>query len=348
MSYFKVLTGAVAALCVASGAHAQANLTGETTPPTEIAAQSMFGVAELAAESGLANIQIAAGQTLTNSVQNVAEGKTDIAAAPFILPFLLSKGAGPYASLGADKGAELSGNLAVLYTYRFSVFGLSAYESKGFGGYSDIEGATIYNGPPRGAALNKARAMARLAAGLDDGEGYTGIQVNWGQAVATITEGSADAHILPMNFPDARHSQAAASGSMVVHSFPKDVFESEVGVKFGKAPGSAAVVQPIEDELFGPNISVVSEDGNFRGYADIGGDVVNLSMDEELAYALTKTFIDGLDKIRARTPSMPKGWLGETDPAKTGMCGPNPIKYHPGAVRAWEEAGYSLPDCAKS
>lgn len=347
MSKIATVAGVLLTLGFSTAAYAQVNLTGETTPPTEIAAQSMFGVAELAAGSGLANIQVAAGQTLTNSVQNVSEGKTDIAAAPFVLPFLLSKGAGPYASVGAETGAELASNLAVLYTYRFAVFGLTAYESKNFGGWNALEGATVYNGPPRGAALNKARAMARLATGMDEGKGYNGIQVNWGQAVATITDGSADAHILPLNFPDARHSQAASSGGMVVHSFPKAAFEGEPGSKFGKAPGNAAVVQPIEDNLFGPNIRVESEDGFFRGYADIGGDVVNTSMDEELAYGLTKTFLDGLEVIKLRTPSMPKGWLGETDPAKTGMCGPNPIKYHPGAVRAWEEAGYTLPDCAK-
>ncbi len=347
MTKSNLIAGAVAATCLAFSAQAQANLTGETTPPTEIAAQTMFGIAELAANAGIANIQVAAGQTLTNSVQNVAEGNTDIAAAPFILPFLLSKGAGPYASLGPETGEELAGDLAVLYTYRFSVFGLSAFQSRNFGGWSAVEGATIYNGPPRGAALNKARAMVRIATGLEDGNGYSGTQVNWGQAVATITDGSADAHVLPMNFPDSRLSQAAASGSMVVFSFPKDAFESEGGTKFGNAPGSAAVVEPIIDNLFGPGISVVSEDGMFRGYADIGGDVVNVSMDEELAYQLTKTFLEGMPQITARTPSMPKAWLGETDPAFTGMCGPNPLKYHPGAVRAWEEAGYTLPDCAK-
>lgn len=341
------LVGAVAATCLAFSAHAQANLTAETTPPTQVAAQTMFGVAELAANAGIANIQVAADQTLTNSVQNVAEGKTDMAAAPFILPFLLSKGAGPYASLGTDTGGELATNLAVLYTYRLSVFGLSAFESKNFGGWNAIGDSTIYNGPPRGAALNKSRAMARIATGLEDGKGYKGIQVNWGQMVNTITDGSADAHVLPMNFPDARLSQAAASGRMVVFSFPKDAFESEGGTKFASAPGNAAVVQPITDEMVGPGISVVSEDGIFRGYADIGGDVVNVSMDEDLAYALTKTFLEGLPQILARTPSMPNAWLGETDPVLTGMCGPNPMKYHPGAVRAWEEAGFTLPDCAK-
>lgn len=94
-------------------------------------------------------------------------------------------------------------------------------------------------------------------------------------------------------------------------------------------------------------MSLRSEDEYFRGYAELGGDVVNIAMDEELAYQLTKTFIEGLDAIQARTPSMPNGWLGKTDLSFTGMCGVNPLRYHPGAVRAWEEAGYELPDCAK-
>lgn len=347
MFKLNVITGVVAAIYFVSSAHAQENLTAETTAPMTVPGQTILGLSELSAAAGIADIQVATGQTLTNSVQNVSEGKTDIAAAPFALPFLLSKGAGPYASLGAEKGAELASNLAVLYTYRFAVFGLSAYQSKNFGGWNALEGSTIYNGPPRGAALNKARAMVRLATGMNEGEGYTGIQVNWGQANATITDGSADAHILPMGFPDARMSQGAASGQMVVFSYPKDIFESESGIKYGKAPGGAAVVVPIHENLIGPNISVQSEDGFFRGYADVGGEVVNVSMDADTAYKLTKAFLDGLSKLKARTPSMADTWLGETETAKTGMCGPNPMKYHPGAVRAWKEAGVDLPDCAK-
>jgi len=38
---------------------------------------------------------------------------------------------------------------------------------------------------------------------------------------------------------------------------------------------------------------------------------------------------------------------GVLDPKVAGLCGANPLKFHPGAVRAWEEAGYTVPDCAK-
>lgn len=347
MSKFTTLTSTVTALFIAAGAHAQANLTAETASPVSVPGVTVLALSELAAAAGIANIQVSAGQTLTNSTQNVAEGKTDIAASPFALPFLLSKGVGPFAKLGKDKGAELAANLAVLYTYRFAVYAVSSYESGNFGGYGAIEGATIYNGPPRGAALNRARAMVKLATGLDDGTGYTGVQVNWGQAVKTITDGSAAAQLLPMNFPDARQGQAAASGAMVVHSFPKDVFESDAGQRYAKAPGTAGVKVEIADKMFGPKFSVISEDNMFRGYADIGGEVVNVSMADDMAYALTKAFLDGQELLNAKSPMMKTAWLAETALEFTGMCGPMPMKYHPGAVRAWEEAGFSLPDCAK-
>ena len=121
-------------------------------------------------------------------MQNVAEGKTDIAAAPCILPFLMSNGVGPYAGLGKAAGAALAANLAAVYTYRISVQGLYAYDSSGISGWEGIEGKTLYTGPPRGAALTNARRLIKTNTGLEEGTGYTGVQVNWGQAVKTIQD----------------------------------------------------------------------------------------------------------------------------------------------------------------
>jgi TRAP-type uncharacterized transport system substrate-binding protein len=325
---------------------AQTNLTAETSAPVSVAGQSMLSLAEVANASGIADIQVATGQTLTNSVQNVAEGKTDVASAPFLLTFLLSKGAGPYAAIEKEQAAALASDLAVLYTYRFGTYGLSAFTSSNFAGWDAVEGATIYNGPPRGAALTRARALVKITTGLDDGDGYTGVQVNWGQAVKTITDGTADAHILPMNFPDGRLGQAASSGEITIFSMPKDAYESEASQKYQKAPGSIGVVAP-KDGLFGPNIVVQSEDDQFRGIGEVGGEIVNVMMDESIAYELTKAFLENMDTFTKKAPMMSTVWLGETDTEVTGLCGPVPVKYHPGAVKAWEEAGYSLPECAK-
>ena len=343
-----IALGLVASLCLAASAQAQTILTAETAAPNTTPGISIISLSEAAAQAGVADIQVTSGQTLTNSVQNVAEGKTDIAAAPFILPFLLSRGVGPYAGLGPEKGGELADNLAVLYTYRISVQGLMAFDSSNISGWDGLEGKTIFNGPPRGAALTNARLLIKTNTGLEEGKGYKGVQVNWGQAVKTMQDGSADAFVLPMSFPDPRVSASLASGNMTIYSMPKAVHESEAFEKVAKIPGTVRFSMPVADMGYGEGVTIVSEDDTFRGPGTVGADIVNKSMDFDLAKALTAAFIENIETIyHAKAPFMPVTWHGETDIAITDMCGPNPLKYHPGAAAAWEDAGYSLPDCAK-
>ncbi|MEM7302593.1 MAG: TAXI family TRAP transporter solute-binding subunit [Pseudomonadota bacterium] len=344
----RLILGFATALSLGFSAQAQSILTAETAAPNTTPGISIISLAEAAAKAGVADIQVSSGQTLTNSVQNVAEGKSDIAAAPFILPFLLSRGVGPYAKLGGDKGAELAKNIAALYTYRISVQGLFAYDSANISGWNGLEGKTIYNGPPRGAALTNARLLIKVNTGLEEGTGYNGIQVNWGQAVKTIQDGSADAMVLPMSFPDPRITAALASGDMTIFSVPKEVYEGDAFQNVGKLPGTVPVTMAIADMGYGDGVTIVSKDDKFRGPGTVGADIVNVNMDFDLAKALTAAFIENIKPIyHAKAPFMAGTWHGETDLAFTDMCGNNPVKYHPGAVAAWEEAGYTIPDCAK-
>ena len=49
----------------------------------------------------------------------------------------------------------------------------------------------------------------------------------------------------------------------------------------------------------------------------------------------------------AKAPFMAALNFGKIDASVAGLCGKNPMVFHRGAVRAWEEAGYDVPDCAK-
>jgi len=72
--------------------------------------------------------------------------------------------------------------------------------------------------------------------------------------------------------------------------------------------------------------------------------VVNKDMDEQLVYDLVTAYIGTMDELKVKAP------FGNTvafDEPMQGMCGANPVKYHKGAARAWEDAGYALEDCAK-
>ncbi|MEO0938025.1 MAG: TAXI family TRAP transporter solute-binding subunit [Pseudomonadota bacterium] len=342
------IAAAFAAGCLlASGAAAQTNLTAETAGAAGVPGTVVQHLGEVAAGAGVANIQVQTGQTLTNSIQNVAEGKTDIAAAPQVLPFLLSVGRGPYSSLGAEKGAELAGNLRYLYTYAFGYHMLYAYDSVGMNGWADMAGRTIYNGPPRGAALVQARAFAQLLGAGKDGEDYTGVQVNWAQDLKTITDGSAQAVLLPSTFPDRRITASLAAGNMTVWSMPKDAYEGEAMQKYLTTPGNAPLRVPMSEVDFGDGVTVMTEDDIFRTGATAGGEVVNASMSFETAKALTAAFIEGIPALKAKAPWAGQVGIGVTSVPESGMCGLNPIPYHPGAVAAWEEAGYTIPDCAK-
>ena len=344
---FKKLAASTCAIAilVSGSVSAQVNLTAETASPGGATHLSPAHLTEIAGTKGIANIQLADGQTLTNSIQNVAEGKTDIAATPYILPFLMSRGVGPYGSLGKEKGAELASNLRAINPFTLGIFLLYAYDAKNIGGWEDLKGRKIYNGPPRGGALTNARSMIQIVAGLKDGEDYEGLQVNWGQGTTLVTSGEPDAIVLPELFPGSRLTSVTAAGKMTGWSMPKAAYESEAMQKYMQAPGSAPVTMDIATlrETMGSDWTFVSEDGTFRAFATIGGNVVHKDMDEQLVYDLVTAYVATLDALKAKAP------YGDTvgfDIPMQGMCGANPLKYHPGAARAWKDAGYEIDACA--
>ncbi|MGB7300909.1 MAG: TAXI family TRAP transporter solute-binding subunit [Burkholderiaceae bacterium] len=334
----------------AAPALAQINLSGETAGQGSVPGTVHSHIGEVLAAKNIGNLQIQFGQTLTNSVLNLAEGKSDIVSGPQVLPFLLSKGRGPYSKLG-KKGAPLAANLRVLFTYSFGNTILYAFDSNGVKGWTDLKGRKVYNGPPRGAALVQARQIIQLMGGGKDGTDYTGVQVNWGQDIKTITDGSAEAIVLPATFPDRRVTAALASGKITLFSATKAIFETEQFQKYASTPGSAPFRIPVANTGYDnvkDQVTIHSEDELFRAVSITGAELVNKSMDEELAYQITKAVVESLDALKGKATWAPNVGLGVLTAIESGMCGINPLKYHPGAVRAWEEAGMKIPDCAKA
>ncbi len=76
----------------------------------------------------------------------------------------------------------MASSLRAPWPYNLGTYTLFAYETSGITGLDQLESITIYNGPPRGGALTGARQMLQIVAGLKEGEGYNGAQVNWSQS----------------------------------------------------------------------------------------------------------------------------------------------------------------------
>ena len=349
MKSLKITMIAAAAAMMAPAVNADVNLTYHTAGAGTTVALTATALVEYAADRNIANIQLKDGQTGTNYTQALAEGKIDLASGPFILPFMLSKGVGPYAKVGKEKGAELGGNIQLLYPYTLSVFTLYAYNAKGVSGWDDLKGRKVLNGPPRGAATSNSRAIGQIFGGVKHEQDYESVTVNWNQASSAIVDGTADVGMIPVQFPGPRETRNVAAGAMTMWSMPKETFYTKPAQKLLNKPGSTAYEAPISEvrDALGDGWSVISEDDTFRGMAVVGGDFVNKSMDEDIAYQLTKAHIDNIDNIKAIAPFMSTLNFGVVDVKVAGLCGPNPVKFHKGAVRAWEEAGYKIDACAK-
>lgn len=340
-------TTALAATLLTGAAFAQENLTHATASPGSIVYVTTHHLAKVAGERGVASLQVQDGATLTNTVLDVAEGRLDMSESPLILPFLLSRGMGPYADVG-DKGADLASNLRALYPFNAGSFSIYAMTSSNIDSWDDIAGKTIFNGPPRGAALTNARQAATLAAGLTDGEDYNGQQANWGQLSGMLTDGSMDAFIFPTVHPSDRVILMESAGDVNVVSVPKDIFESEDYQKIFNMPGNIPITYNWDDLGYSEHVHLTSsDDGILRGMGTSFATVVSADMDYQLAYDLTTAYIETIDELKATTPYAPFAGHGVLDEKLSGFCGLNPVKYHKGAVAAWEDKGFDVPDCAE-
>jgi len=332
----------------APAALAQAvNLTAETSAAGNSPHLSAVHMSRVLSREGIADMQLSEGQVATNSVVNVARGRTDFATAPMVLSFFLSRGVGPYAQIGADEGAQLAANLRALWPYNAGGYGLMAFESSGITSWDDLAGRTVFNGPPQGAALTNARQTIQAITGMEDGPGYTGMQADWGMLPTLLVDGSADAFVVPLTMPSDRITVMASAGRVNVISTPREVFEGETFQRLLRAPGNVPIVIPRDQMGHGDEINLISEDGMMRMMGTAFADIVHKDMDFDLARRITAAHIASLDELRAATPYAGTVNFGIVDQETTGFCGLMPLRYHPGAIAAWEEAGYTIPDCAR-
>ncbi len=337
-----------AAVCLAASAQAQMpTLTMESASIGGATDMSSKHLAEVAAKRKIATIQAQAGKILSKSILQVAQGKTDLAANPFILQFLMSKGLGPYSGLGREKGKALAGNLRLLYPYHLAHYYLIAFQATGIDSWDKLKGKTIFNGPPRGGALTTARAIIRLTTGLNEGKGYVGKQIAWGQADSLFLDGAVNAAVRPGTNPASYMPIYIAAGKINIVSIPIAKTQTAAFRKFVKAPGNVAMTFPVKDLAhYGRGVNVISEDDMFRTVSNTGGDVVNKSMPKALAKALTKAFIETLPDLYRKAPFARGQLFGIVDDKQMGMCNAG-VKFHAGAAEAWEEAGHKIADCAK-
>ncbi len=349
---FKTALIGVACVLAPLSVAAQVTLTAETSSPGGGAHYVSTTFAAALNSAGVANLQMTEGATLTNSVQAVAEGRLDVTTAPLILPFLLSRGIGPYSGVGKEKGAELAAEIRALYFHAAAHQTFGYYDSKPVADIRKLDGLRIWNGPPRGAALTSGRAMIQLLGGIKDGEGYEGVQTPWPDAVSTITGGAVEAWSIPSALPGGREIQFSAAGAITLFDVPSDLLNSELGQQIVKAPGHAPFSVPVDvyrAAYEGNDVTIVTDDDTFDTYSTAFAEIVRASMDEDLVFDIVTAMLDAQSRFEEGAPMGPYLNLtfGDIDGVSQGACGAVKIKMHPGAIRAYEAKGHTVADCLR-
>lgn len=318
-------------------------INGETLNEGSSAQATLSAVSAAMEQSGQGVIQIQSGQTLTKSLLNVALGRTQIATIPTAAHMVLGLGVGPYKDLG-DKGKEMAAKVQALIGFQPGLFLPIVFEDSGISNWEDLKGKRIFTGPPSGTAAVNTRTMLEAATGFKAGEDYEEVILDWAAAQQAMLDRKFDVFMLPAAEPDALVQQLASAGGIRILGVPESAYSSAEWQEKVKKTGTTEGLHGTDSYESGVSYVNADADGNLHLMAFTFGIMVNEAMPEEQAYGITKAILDNMDRIETTAAFMSNLRLREYF---VGLAETPDLKLHPGAIRAYDEAGIEVPEALR-
>lgn len=325
---FKLLKAGVAAVSVlAMAATAQAQTLTAETPQ---ASSAMTLAVQVMATYGGMDLQVNTGQTLTRSCLKLGNGEIDSAVCAAAIYNLMNRGVGPYAS-DPEGAAASAANLRSLFGFAGGMIHAIVPADSDIETWDDLAGRRIFTGPPAGAANTQVQTVIRAATGFEPDVDYEAVHVDWSGAMQAFQDGQFDAFFYPTSMGDAALEQLAP---MRLLSLTDDILTGPGWQAWLNIGGTGEGTIPVGTYSNLANENDVRAPQTFFIYT------VNVAMDEDTAYTLTRAFWENLPAaqrdlvlLRPIDPSEPAA--GDT------------IPLHPGALRYYDEIGATVPDALR-
>lgn len=290
---------------------------------------TMFVAFANQAASADINIQVNAGQTLTRSMLSGARGEIDFFSSVPSLVGLMANGTRMYETI--EDATEVAGNLRAILGFQAGAYHPVTLAGSGIESWQDLEGRTIFTGPPAGSASNTSEALIRIITGYEPGEDYEAVRLSWGEGYAALADGQIDMMVRPAEVGSANIERFGLSGEFRVLSIPDELLANEDMQSLFGRPGRG--MMQFEGDLYQGQLTpgTITSLGFFQfigTHADVDDDVV---------YAATRAFWEGLDDVHATAL-----FLQNVTP-ETAFTAVN-VPLHSGALRYYEEAGFTIPD----
>jgi TRAP transporter TAXI family solute receptor len=268
------------------------------------------------------SIEVSGGGAATVHMMEVGRGNLDMSMVSPVVYNLMAGGKAMYAN-EAD-APELSKNLQLLMWFPYGQYHFTVRADSDIQTLDDMEGASVFLGPPGGGAYNAAGGWIKATTGLVAGEDYDAIKANWGTGFQAFLDGKIDVYVNGCLDPCGQFIQFTETEDIRFLGPESDQGEA-VDAYLGKwryrAEVPAAIYQGQKNET-----AVMS----FDTAVGIG---VRADMDEETVYNVTKTFWENLEQVTSDAP-----WAKALNPefaaSERGL-----MQLHPGAARYYREVG---------
>jgi TRAP transporter TAXI family solute receptor len=303
-----------AALLVAAPAYAETRVTYKSAKAASSYYQMGVQIAE-AMKAGTGGEIIVTVEESQGSVQNVMEVKARGGDYVFTTPPALVGLAQGGKAMFEGKGDPAFDEIRALFPIPSLTMHFVMSEASGVTDFAGMEGKTILLGKGSFGATEGEKYL-----GLFGLEGKVEIaDVELSGAVAALKNGQIDGFVTAGSWPAPNVIEAAASTPVTVLSLTADQIAATKRTTLTIPAGTYAGQT---EDIVTTSLPVVA--------------YTTTQMDEDTAYALTKTFWESKARMADNAP-----WWAGVD---AGLIATIEGKIHPGAVRYYKEAGIALTD----
>ena len=315
MKPFALFAGAAAALALTTAAaFAETRVTYKSAKSGSSYYQMAVQIAE-AMKAGSDGSIIVTVEESQGSVQNVMEVRARGGDYVFTTPPSLVGLAQGGKAMFEGKGDPAFDEIRALFPIPSLTMHFVVRADAGIASFADMEGKTILLGKGTFGATEGEKYLELF--GLAGKVNLADVELS--NAVPALKNGQIDGFVTAGSFPAPNVIEAAASIGVTVLSLTDDQIAATKRARLVIPAGTYA----------GQDSDIVTTSLPIAAFT-------TTEMDEETAYQLVKTFWEGKEAMAAGAP-----WWNGVD---TGLMGNVDVKFHPGAIRYYKEAGIALTD----
>lgn len=323
-------TATVLGAALTTGASAQIQ-RGETAGVGD-PVYTMFVAFATQAETADVQIQVNAGQTLTQSMLRGGRGEIEFYSGVPSLVGLMANNRAMYEPI--EDAPEAAANLRSILGFQAGIYHPVTLAGSGIEDWDDIAGMTVFTGPPSGSASRTSEALIRNITGFEPGEDYEAVRLSWGEGYAALADGRIDMMVRPAEIGSANIEQFGLSGEFRILSIPADAMRTEAMQELVGGPGRGS--GSFDGSLYDGQLT----DGEITGLAFSQFVGTHAGVDEELVYQVTRAFWENIETVQATA------FFLQAVTQETAFTSVN-VPLHPGALRFYEEAGFDIPDALR-